>query len=150
MSMSTSYSAARRTSRCREVGVRGNERTRPRRWSAPSDARNYLDESARVHGSEASSPTGPGRAIMTRNISLIILLAGSIGVASAQSAGAVCGDGTPDPGEQCDLGAGNGTPGSCCTSLCEFRAVGLVCRAAAGPCDVAETCTGADGNCPAD
>ena len=87
---------------------------------------------------------------MTRKISLIILLAGIIGLVSAQSAGAVCGDGTPDPGEQCDLGAGNGTPGSCCTSLCEFRAVGLVCRAAAGPCDVAETCTGADGNCPAD
>src|SRR5438093_577621 len=87
---------------------------------------------------------------MTRNVSLIILLAGTIGLASARGAGAACGDGTLDSGEQCDLGAGNGSTTSCCTTLCEFRAAGLVCRSSAGPCDVTETCTGADGNCPAD
>src|SRR5437870_2988582 len=87
---------------------------------------------------------------MTRHISLIILLAGTIGRASVRGAGAACGDGTPDPGEQCDLGSGNGSPTTCCTTLCEFRAVGLLCRSAAGPCDVAESCTGASGDCPAD
>ena len=87
---------------------------------------------------------------MTRNISLVILLAGTIGLASARGAGAACGDGTLDPGEACDLGGANGSPTTCCTTLCEFRAVGLVCRPSAGPCDVAETCTGANGNCPAD
>ena len=47
---------------------------------------------------------------MTRDISLIILLAATLGLASAGAAAAACGDGTLDPGEQCDLGSGNGNP----------------------------------------
>ena len=37
---------------------------------------------------------------------------------------AACGDGNPDPGESCDLGAANGSGTSCCTALCEFRIAG--------------------------
>jgi Disintegrin len=72
------------------------------------------------------------------------------GLFSARPAWAVCGDGVLDVGEQCDLGAGNGTAGTCCTNLCENRAAGLTCRPAAGACDLAETCTGTSGTCPAD
>jgi len=64
----------------------------------------------------------------------------------------LCGNGTLDAGrgEQCDEGAGNGTGTSCCTSTCQFRSAGSECRAQAGFCDVAETCTGSAGACPAD
>ncbi|HEY3353694.1 MAG TPA: LamG-like jellyroll fold domain-containing protein [Polyangia bacterium] len=61
-----------------------------------------------------------------------------------------CGDGGVDPSEQCDLGAQNGAPGSCCSASCTLVAAGTVCRAAAGPCDVAETCRGTSAACPAD
>ncbi|MEB2286071.1 MAG: hypothetical protein B6D46_03750 [Polyangiaceae bacterium UTPRO1] len=63
--------------------------------------------------------------------------------------GAPCGNGILDPGEQCDLGAANGTPGSCCLGSCTFVPANTVCRPAAGVCDVAETCTGAAAACPA-
>jgi cysteine-rich repeat protein len=59
-----------------------------------------------------------------------------------------CGNGTTEPGEQCDDG---GTAnGDCCSSTCQFESAGTVCRAAAGVCDAADTCTGASGTCPAD
>ncbi|HEY3351958.1 MAG TPA: hypothetical protein VGQ83_01795, partial [Polyangia bacterium] len=61
-----------------------------------------------------------------------------------------CGNGVPEAGEQCDLGASNGAPGSCCTASCTWAAAGTTCRAAAGPCDAAETCTGTEAACPAD
>ncbi|HEY3354648.1 MAG TPA: kelch repeat-containing protein [Polyangia bacterium] len=61
-----------------------------------------------------------------------------------------CGDGVVDAGEQCDQGASNGRPGSCCTATCTLAAAGTVCRAAAGACDVAETCNGSAPTCPAD
>ncbi len=62
-----------------------------------------------------------------------------------------CGDGVVDSPEQCDQGAANGTPGSCCTSTCTFRSAGQVCRSGAGaPCDLSETCTGLSGTCPVD
>ncbi|MEK6675037.1 MAG: IPTL-CTERM sorting domain-containing protein [Planctomycetota bacterium] len=54
-----------------------------------------------------------------------------------------CGDGIVAPNEQCD-------GGGCCTILCTFVPNGLTCRPSAGPCDVAEACTGASGDCPAD
>src|SRR5438046_7052117 len=73
----------------------------------------------------------------------------SIGAVPLQP-GAACGDGTTDSGEDCDLGAGNGTPGSCCTAFCQFASSATVCRAAAGVCDVAESCTGTSATCPAD
>jgi hypothetical protein len=71
-------------------------------------------------------------------------------VASARVALGACGDGIVDGGEQCDLGAGNGSATSCCTTLCEYRAVGLTCRPTAGDCDVVETCDGVSDQCPAD
>ena len=61
-----------------------------------------------------------------------------------------CGNAIVDAGEQCDEGASNGTSGSCCTASCAFRMGGEVCRPAAGVCDVAESCTGTGGACPAD
>lgn len=53
-----------------------------------------------------------------------------------------CGNGTLDPGEQCDRGV--------CCSGCRFINDGRVCRPAGPQCDVAESCTGQDGRCPAD
>ncbi len=64
----------------------------------------------------------------------------------------LCGNGTVDVSvsEQCDEGASNGASTSCCTSACQFRSSGSSCRPAAGSCDVAETCSGSAGDCPAD
>jgi hypothetical protein len=70
----------------------------------------------------------------------------------------LCGNGVVDTSgtftgitsEQCDQGGLNGTAGSCCTSTCQFRGAGQVCRAVAGICDQQETCTGAAATCPAD
>ena len=62
----------------------------------------------------------------------------------------VCGDSIVDVGEDCDLGASNGTPGSCCTISCMFEPVTTQCRASAGVCDLAESCTGTGSACPAD
>lgn len=39
---------------------------------------------------------------------------------------------------------------SCCLPDCTLRSALTVCRPASGPCDVAETCTGTAGDCPAD
>jgi len=62
-----------------------------------------------------------------------------------------CGNGTVEAGEACDLGAAvNGTPGVCCTATCTFRPASEECRPAAGPCDIAETCSGSGATCPAD
>jgi hypothetical protein len=58
-----------------------------------------------------------------------------------QPPSAVCGNGVVEGSEQCDGGA-------CCTSTCTFAT--SVCRASAGPCDVAETCSGSSASCPAD
>src|SRR5207253_5200028 len=59
-----------------------------------------------------------------------------------------CGDGILQAGEDCDPGPG-GTD-ACCDATCHFAPAGTTCRAAAGPCDVAEVCTGTDPTCPAD
>ena len=99
-------------------------------------------------------------------------------VVLAGVAGATCGDGVLEPpDEQCD--DNNVVDGDCCSSTCQFELAGsacpddlnpcttdlcdesgtcvhapgnpgALCRAAAGQCDVAETCTGSDANCPAD
>src|SRR5581483_12423826 len=61
-----------------------------------------------------------------------------------------CGNGIREGAEQCDNGAANGTPGSCCDANCNFVSATTTCRAAAGPCDVAENCTGSSGTCPGD
>src|SRR5437016_2698359 len=64
-------------------------------------------------------------------------------------ASGTCGDGTVDTGEQCDMGALNGS-GSCCKNNCTFWDSSHICRAAAGECDLPETCTGTSATCPAD
>jgi len=60
-----------------------------------------------------------------------------------------CGDGNLDPGETCDAGPANGTT-SCCSTGCEIRSAGEICRAQATPCDALETCEGFTSSCPAD
>jgi hypothetical protein len=62
----------------------------------------------------------------------------------------LCGNGDPNPGEECDTGEANGTLGSCCTATCQLRAPDEICRPAAGDCDQADVCNGASAECPAD
>src|SRR5437763_6857487 len=57
-----------------------------------------------------------------------------------------CGDGVLDPGEECD--DGNLQDGDCCSSTGRVEPATTRCRPAAGPCDVADFCTGASGSCP--
>lgn len=57
---------------------------------------------------------------------------------------AACGDGAGDC-QACSVAAGAPTNGTCAV-----LAPSHVCRSAAGPCDVAETCTGASTACPPD
>ncbi|HIG69919.1 MAG TPA: hypothetical protein EYQ46_07840, partial [Myxococcales bacterium] len=52
----------------------------------------------------------------------------------------VCGDGVLDAGEQCD--DGGSAAGDCCSATCQFESATTSCRAAAGACDLAETCDG--------
>jgi uncharacterized delta-60 repeat protein len=59
-----------------------------------------------------------------------------------------CGDGVAEGAETCD--DGNEVSGDCCSSTCQLEPAGTVCRAAAGPCDVAEVCSGTSQSCPAD
>jgi hypothetical protein len=62
-----------------------------------------------------------------------------------------CGNGILDGiGEACDQGSANGTFTSCCATNCTFKSSSTACRSVAGPCDVAENCTGASATCPAD
>src|SRR5436190_15594172 len=73
-------------------------------------------------------------------------------LAAAPAHALICGDGIVDTvlGEGCDLGASNGTPGVCCDGTCQLLPATTVCRPAGDACDVEETCTGADPQCPAD
>nr|POE90621.1 disintegrin and metalloproteinase domain-containing protein b [Quercus suber] len=85
--------------------------------------------------------------------------------------GQQCGNGIVEPGEECDCGgtAGCGdndccNPDTCkfktnavcddsnedCCRGCQFANNGTVCRAATGPCDPQEICSGTSANCPAD
>jgi hypothetical protein len=65
-------------------------------------------------------------------------------------AGAACGDGLPDIGEECDPGPD--VPGDCCDAACLITSAtpAFVCRPAASVCDVAEVCDGVSAACPAD
>jgi hypothetical protein len=75
---------------------------------------------------------------------------GDIDVFVMKLSSAECGNGVVASGEECDQGVANGTVGSCCSSTCQFVPSGTICRAAAGVCDVAESCTGTSASCPAD
>jgi hypothetical protein len=56
-----------------------------------------------------------------------------------------CGGGDPDDCQACSAAAGAAVDGTCAP-----RSAGIVCRAATGACDVAESCTGSSAACPAD
>ena len=62
---------------------------------------------------------------MTKEMLRVLLLGSVLGLVTPSLATAVCGDGFVDPGESCDLGAGNGLTTTCCTTLCEYRGVGF-------------------------
>jgi len=63
----------------------------------------------------------------------------------------LCGNGVTDAGfEGCDLSGANGAGTSCCTSSCQFRAGGQLCRGLDDVCDQTESCTGSAALCPAD
>jgi hypothetical protein len=61
-----------------------------------------------------------------------------------------CGNAVAEAFEECDEGASNGDPTSCCSASCTLVPAGTTCRADAGECDVEEACDGALGSCPAD
>jgi hypothetical protein len=55
----------------------------------------------------------------------------------------LCQDGVPDDGEQCQpTQTSGGDNSTCCSQYCRVQSVGVVCRAAAGPCDSPELCDG--------
>src|SRR5439155_9793038 len=53
-------------------------------------------------------------------------------------------------GDLCDNDAADHCTGSDNSCVDVFRAASVTCRASAGQCDVAESCTGTSGACPAD
>lgn len=59
-----------------------------------------------------------------------------------------CANRIVEPGEQCD--DGNLAGGDCCAGTCQFEDATVVCRPAAGVCDVPETCPGDGEICPDD
>lgn len=58
-----------------------------------------------------------------------------------------CGGSAPDDCQACSVDAGGIADGACTQVLVTAN---VVCRAAAGPCDVAESCDGASTACPTD
>ncbi len=56
-----------------------------------------------------------------------------------------CGGGDANDCQACSVAAGAAVDGTCAP-----RAAGIVCREAAGACDVAERCTGSSAACPSD
>jgi cysteine-rich repeat protein len=71
-------------------------------------------------------------------------------VIAGRASASVCGNGILEAGEQCDLGAPNGSSGVCCSATCQFKSSSIVCRPSAGVCDPAELCPGNGPICPAD
>eukprot|EP00070_Physeter_catodon_P008087 XP_007117465.1 disintegrin and metalloproteinase domain-containing protein 33 isoform X1 [Physeter catodon] len=79
-----------------------------------------------------------------------------------------CGNGFMEEGEECDCGAGQECPDSCChahncslragaqcthgdcCAHCLLKPAGALCRRSAGDCDLPEFCTGASPYCPPD
>lgn len=83
-----------------------------------------------------------------------------------------CGNGIVEEGEDCDCGGADGCAGNsccnpttckfntnavcdpsnegCCTTQCQYKTAGAVCRASTGECDPQEVCTGNNATCPVD
>src|SRR5437899_8707675 len=88
---------------------------------------------------------------VTFTLSATGLSSGQTAETTFTDAPGTCGNGTVESGEDCDLGSAlNGAAGSCCKNNCFFESSTKTCRAAAGDCDLAETCTGSSATCPAD
>jgi hypothetical protein len=70
------------------------------------------------------------------------------GIAVRITVALLCGDGVTDPevGEQCDLGARNGTEQGCCSAQCTLRDSGTTCIADDNPC-TGDICNGTDAEC---
>ena len=103
---------------------------------------------------------------------------GDYDIVAARYLSTRCGDGSLEPGEQCD--DGNTLNGDCCSSTCQLVAAGTacaddgnpctrdvcnggapvcehpagnagtVCRASVGPCDMVDACDGIATSCPPD
>jgi RHS repeat-associated protein len=59
-----------------------------------------------------------------------------------------CGDGIRQGTEQCDNGASNGSPTSCCTTSCTYRPAGTVCgTGVCDQCNATGTCVVSDTAC---
>jgi uncharacterized delta-60 repeat protein len=109
-------------------------------------------------GGVVTVPVGAGDAAIT-DLALQpsgkIVASGSLAEGGAQSAivarfeGPACGNGSLDPGEECDAGEANGSS-TCCSQLCRLRLPTDVCRRAAVACDLEERCDGMVPTCPAD
>ena len=74
-----------------------------------------------------------------RRAAVRVLIACAMLAAPPAMAGAVCGDGTVDTGEQCD--DGNLADGDCCSSTCRFEALGTACDDG-NFCTVNDVCNG--------
>jgi hypothetical protein len=70
------------------------------------------------------------------------------GIAIRITVAPLCGDGVTDSevGEQCDLGARNGTEDGCCSAQCALQAAETACVADQNPC-TADACNGTDAEC---
>lgn len=92
----------------------------------------------------------PGEAVDTVGVRVITVGGTSPAVPAAEFAYTaappvgICGDGTVDPGEECDDGGANGQPGDCCTDTCLFQPAGSSCEDDADLC-TSDACDGAGG-----
>src|SRR5438067_1312981 len=77
---------------------------------------------------------------------LALAFVGLLTVLAGQLHAANCGNGNPNPGEQCDDGVNNGTAGSCCTTTCTFKTNGTACTDGGNVCTT-DLCNGASNIC---
>ena len=73
----------------------------------------------RCRQSSARDVCGRGGGLIAVATALLLVTGGAATArptSAMPSAVGVCGDGTVDPGESCDLGSENGRPGSGCTA----------------------------------